>query len=101
MAGARLGVVGAVALDVGSRMEGESTDLDIRMYPYGFERFFATNFWIFVRRECEVTRTVPAKCSRCYLLWFDMRGVPVCWKSNTGCWFRLGCDAREQAASSR
>ena len=31
MAETRLGVVGAVAVDVGSRMEGESTDLKIRI----------------------------------------------------------------------
>ena len=32
MAEARLGVVSAVAVDVGSRMEGESTDSNIRIY---------------------------------------------------------------------
>ena len=33
MAEARLGFVGAVAVDVGSRTEGESTDLNIRIGP--------------------------------------------------------------------
>lgn len=44
MAGARLIVVGAVAVDVGSRMEGGSADLSIRVSRSGFEKFFATGF---------------------------------------------------------